>query len=399
MQTTTSSELIETIRRFHADRRPSGFRRKLVRMAEGAFEFFRGTDFLFARAWPELKPGDPGPAVLICGDLHLENFGAFLTDDGDFRFDINDFDEAVVAPCSLDLVRCSTSILLAAESWRLTPTQATGMVLEFLDNYHRSIRQDGDEPIVDGQPPLGSIGSLLWATAQGTTRGMLKRYTVQKNGSRRIRHRKNRITGISAKNAQLIRDAVTTFGWTQNWKVLDVARRHAGIGSLGLRRFLVLLQEGEQADPLVLDVKEAAPSALRDLADVSVPPAENEAERIVSAQRQLQAKPTARLAALQIGDRWYRLRAMVPEENQSSLARLRESPTKLREAVAAAGRLTARSQHRGSHIGNIDRFTELKLWADSPALESVLAAAVRFADWVQRDYDAFLKAYRDGEFG
>jgi uncharacterized protein (DUF2252 family) len=387
------------MRRFHADRRPSGFRRKLVRMAEGPFEFFRGTDFLFAHAWPELKPGDPGPAVLIGGDLHLENFGAFLTDDGDFRFDMNDFDEAVVAPCSLDLVRCSTSILLAAESWRLTPTQATGMVLEFLDNYHHANQKDGNAEPADGQPELGSIGSLLWATAQGTVRGMLKRYTVATNGGRRIRHRKDRITGIGSMNAQLVRDAVTTFGWGQNWRVLDIARRHAGIGSLGLRRFLVLVEEGEQPEPILLDIKEAMPSALRDLADVSVPPATNEAERIVSAQRQLQGKPTARLAALQIGDRWYRLRAMVPEENQSSLERLRENPRRLREAVAAAGRLTARSQYRGSQIGSANRFAQLKQWANSPALESVLAAAVRFADWVQRDYNLFLKAYRSGEFG
>ena len=43
--------------------------------------------------------------MLICGDLHLENFGAYRTDAGDFRFDINDFDEALVAPASFDLVR------------------------------------------------------------------------------------------------------------------------------------------------------------------------------------------------------------------------------------------------------------------------------------------------------
>ena len=52
----------------------------------------------------EHAPLDLGPAILQCGDLHLENFGAYQTDDGEFRFDINDFDEALVAPCSLDLV-------------------------------------------------------------------------------------------------------------------------------------------------------------------------------------------------------------------------------------------------------------------------------------------------------
>src|SRR5262249_15293185 len=122
MSTAVATEpLIADIIQFHTGRRPSGLRRKYQLMARGPFEFFRGTNFLFARAWPELQPSQPGPAVWLCGDLHLENFGAFPTDDGDFRFDINDFDDAVVGACSIDLLRCATSTLLAAESWRLTP--------------------------------------------------------------------------------------------------------------------------------------------------------------------------------------------------------------------------------------------------------------------------------------
>ena len=74
-------------------RKPELLRRKYRRMGEDLFAFFRGTDHLFAAAWEGLAPVDPGPAILICGDLHLENFGAYRADDGDFVFDINDFDE------------------------------------------------------------------------------------------------------------------------------------------------------------------------------------------------------------------------------------------------------------------------------------------------------------------
>ena len=88
---------------------------------------------------PISGPPTPGRSIAICGDLHLENFGAYRTDDGELLYDINDFDEAIVGPCSLDLVRCATSILLAAELWRLTPLQASGMVLTYLDNYRATI--------------------------------------------------------------------------------------------------------------------------------------------------------------------------------------------------------------------------------------------------------------------
>ena len=115
----TDQSIYDAIVRFNADREPDLVERKLKRIDESVFTFYRGTDHLFGQAWPALKPADPGPAVLSCGDLHLENFGAYQTEVGDFRFDINDFDEALVAPCSFDLVRCAASILLAGEEWGL----------------------------------------------------------------------------------------------------------------------------------------------------------------------------------------------------------------------------------------------------------------------------------------
>ena len=68
--------------RHNEGRKKSLVRLKLARMAAGVFAFFRGSNELFAREWPSLAPLEPGPLVLLCGDLHLENFGAYLTDVG-----------------------------------------------------------------------------------------------------------------------------------------------------------------------------------------------------------------------------------------------------------------------------------------------------------------------------
>src|SRR6516225_10149588 len=102
-------QVLLAILRFNEGRKPGRVRLKLKRMAHDPFAFFRGADNLYAEAWPGLKPPEEGPAIPICGDLHLENFGAYRDDDGEFLYDITDFDEAVVAPCSVDLVRCATS--------------------------------------------------------------------------------------------------------------------------------------------------------------------------------------------------------------------------------------------------------------------------------------------------
>src|SRR5262249_29954430 len=136
---TTTASVVDEIVAFNGDPEPKLGALQLQGMRKGAFAFFRGTDHLFATGWTRLQPPAVGPAILICGDLHLENFGAYRTDQGDFLYDINDFDEALVAPCSLDLVRCTASVLLAAQLWKHTPVQAMRPLLPFLDRYRATV--------------------------------------------------------------------------------------------------------------------------------------------------------------------------------------------------------------------------------------------------------------------
>ncbi len=139
MNAAAGKSIFDAILQFNADREPDLVRLKLKRLDESVFCFFRGTDELFGKAWQDLRPRDPGPAILCTGDMHLENFGACQSQEGDFRFEINDFDEALIAPCSFDLVRCTASILLAAEIWGLSPLESSGVATAFLDQYQRAV--------------------------------------------------------------------------------------------------------------------------------------------------------------------------------------------------------------------------------------------------------------------
>ena len=82
-RTLTDHAVLEAILQFNRGRKRRLVRLKLRRMMGDPFTFFRGTNHLFAQAWPELRPPDVGPDILICGDLHLENFGAYRTAEGD----------------------------------------------------------------------------------------------------------------------------------------------------------------------------------------------------------------------------------------------------------------------------------------------------------------------------
>jgi uncharacterized protein (DUF2252 family) len=384
---------IAELLRTNADRKPGLVRIKLRRMSADPFAFFRGADPLFATDWPDLKPPDVGPAIFICGDLHLENFGAYRTDAGDFRFGINDFDEAVVAPCSLDLIRCAASILLAAEQWRLTPTAATSMVLTYLDNY-RTASRDAQPSEVAPSSGHGAVWDLLAVTAAGTQLALLDRVTRSKRSGRRAIRETWNHPKIGPRRAEVVRKAIDAHleevSATDPPRVLDLTGRIAGVGSLGVRRYLALVGDGEHNDAdRMLDVKECGPSALLPSADEPQPAFEDHAQRVVAAQRLLQGNPAAGLGTLTIGRRPYRVRDMIPDENRASLDRLRRLPDRLRDAVAIAGRLTAWSQLRGAKFDGTDRSVELRDWASGPALESVLASAARVADRTNREFAAF----------
>ena len=186
--TLNTTETLGSILQFNKDRKPRLVRLKVRRMRADPFTFFRGADSLFCRDWPELRPLDVGPDVLITGDLHLENFGAHRTTKGDFRYDLNDFDEAVVAPCSFDVVRCAASIILASEQWKLRPSQATGMALAYLENYREAVLKAVKSGSVHEIVPHGGHGpiqEILGSTAIATQAQLLKAKTRRKaNGGR-----------------------------------------------------------------------------------------------------------------------------------------------------------------------------------------------------------------------
>ena len=405
---TTSAVVVDEIERFNQGLKPKRVRLKLRKMAADPFAFFRGANHLYALAWAELRPPDIGPEILLCGDLHVENFGAYRVEGGEDVFDINDFDEALVGPCSLDLVRCATSLLLAAEGWCLTPLAATGAVLSFLDQYRAAVvgavATGALGEVVVGRE-YGPVGALLGARPPGTQLQLLDRHTrATRDGSRRIRRDPAKFPALGKRRFALVRDAIERHGQQtghpREFRVLDVRARIAGTGSLGLRRYTILIHGGGEPDRYrLLDLKEARPSSLAACTGHPQPDSGgDEARRVVAAQRHLQARPPALLEALAIEGVHYRLREMVPDENRSDLNQLANRPKRLRKAVEVAGRVVGWAQVRGSRSHDLDRSAALADWTSGPALESVLAAAVRFADLTRRQYHEFHAAYTDGRF-
>jgi len=129
------SKLSDRLIAFNKDLLPDMVQLKYEAMTENAFRFYRGTCHLFYQDLANAEALPLSPLVWICGDLHIENFGSYKGDNKLVYFDLNDFDEALLAPASYELARMVTSIFIAFESLDIGPEKALKMARLFVKTY------------------------------------------------------------------------------------------------------------------------------------------------------------------------------------------------------------------------------------------------------------------------
>ncbi|WP_010584713.1 DUF2252 family protein [Schlesneria paludicola] len=384
--------------KFNSDRDPSLLKVKFDRMSVSPFAFFRGTNHLFVDIWSDLSPPAPGPSILICGDLHVENFGAFRTENGNWCFGINDFDDASIAACSMDIVRCASSILLAAVDWKLSPVDAAGLVLIFLDEYRATIvesQHSNKIGRVDNEDGKNLIGRVLGSHRFESHKRMIAGLTNRRGNKirRDKRLRPALFEWLAARIKSDVQDYLQSKKDLGGYCALDVTGRIAGIGSVGNERYVALIATQAKKGKRLLDIKLAVQSPISD-ASKQAAYYSTEAERIVIAQRQIQGENTVGLDFAEFQSKSFRVREMVPDENRCQIDCFREKPTRLSAALKVIGRVVGWSQLRGAKFGTFDRQGELENWARGANLDAVLKSSVRYAKRTTEDLSEFTHAYR-----
>jgi hypothetical protein len=191
-------------------------------MAKSVFSFLRATFYRWVQVWPEIcsEPNN-APRVLGVGDLHVENFGTWRDTDGRLVWGINDFDEADQYPYTLDLVRLATSALVAAREHRLAmrPKAAVSAILEgYLD-----CLQKGGRPFV-----LAEGHAWLRQIAESELRDPVLFW-----------RKMDQLPTAKANVPKSAREAVEQLLPEPGLKY-RLARRRAGLGSLGRMRFVAI---------------------------------------------------------------------------------------------------------------------------------------------------------------
>ena len=284
------------------------------RMAESPFGFYRGAAAVMATDLASTP--NSGIAVQLCGDGHLVNFGGFATPERRLIFDVNDFDETLPGPWEWDLKRLGASFAVAARAKALNDNDAQNAVARVALTYANAITRLASVSTLDAwywSIDTDVLNMLMTASGDAVTRkrtdkAIAKAQTRDRlqavdtltevvDGRRRIIDQlplvghvpgddeMNRISPLYDSYRQSLPDDVGHL--LDRFQLIDAARKVVGVGSVGTRCWIALLDGGGDDDPLLLQVKEAEASVLEPHLHPSA--YENHGQRVVEGQRLMQA--------------------------------------------------------------------------------------------------------------
>lgn len=423
----SSAKLINRLVARDAGRAPGLLARKYRRMAADAFAFFRGSGHLFHADFP--KGLGKFPDVWLNGDLHLENFGSYRGENRLTYFDIGDFDEGGLGPASRDLLRFLASLHLAMPLLDFAPAQAGKLARTYLAAY-RDALCSGKALWLERDLTTGLIGELmvkldrrLEAGEQGSA-WLRSRVTGaahfdhdgkkgrgkkdKKDGDhRRLRRDTGKALPVTAAQRKAVTAAIRDVAWQQRklghgkWRILDIAWRVAGLGTLGLPRYMILVRVAPnkagarvlstEGDLLLLDLK-FQPGSVMAPELKKQPRFASEAERVVAIEKRLQAMNPAFLTALQMEKQTYTLRELQPEADKLDLHQLQTEGrgldfADLQAAIDMMGRLTAWAQLRSAGrqgSAEADRLIDFgggSHWVADLLTAGEAAAGRQYANW------------------
>lgn len=395
-------DVVHEIQTFNAGRDPDRLALKYKGMRSSPFVFLRGTCHLFYQCLPNLPLLAEAPPVWSCGDLHLQNFGSYKGDNRLVYFDVNDFDESALAPASWDLLRFLTSVLVGAEAMHVKGKDVTELSDAFLDAYRATLAV-GKAGWIERETAGGLVKDLLDGLHGRLRPDFLDSRTELKGKRRHLRLDNGKALPASDDQHERVTKLIGELAESRQnpdfYEVLDVARRIAGNGSLGVDRFVILVRgKGSPDGNYLLDLKEALPSSLLAHLDTPQPRWKSEAVRVVEVQRRMQAVSMAFLQPVTFGERSFMLRDLQPTEDRVALDASRSSPEAIAEVMGNMGGIVASAQLRSGGRDGSAIADELIDFGQAKWRKALLGAARDCAEQVEKDWAVYCTAFDDGAF-
>ena len=386
---------VKQIQEYNSDRHPEILKYKYKAMAESAFRFFRGTCHLFYQDFsrhPALK-NDP-TSVWVCGDLHIENFGAYKGDNGLAYFDINDFDESTRAPLSWDLSRFLVSLQLSAESIGVDLNEIRSLNCLFLNRFKETLLA-GKSIVIEANTATGVIKNFLNQVQDRSRKNFISERTINEKGKLKLNKTKDHWLPLNVETEKRVMQAIQNWNRSQEsknqYEMLDIAYRLAGTGSMGYERYVVLASRNDRY--YFLDFKYAQFPSINLYLKQNIA-WNNEAERIISVERMMQHVSPALLSNVKIDGEDFVLKDLQPMEDKLNFTLLDAKKSKLNEVIETMAEITASTYLRSGgwkHSSTIDKLIEFA--SSSELNKPLMEFSKNYREQVMIDYKEFLKAY------
>jgi uncharacterized protein (DUF2252 family) len=390
------------------------------RMAESAFTFYRGT----AKVMAADLAGTPATGLTsqLCGDAHLSNFGSFATPTREQIFDTNDFDETLPGPWEWDLKRLVASFVLAgrdnefddADTHEITSNAVVGYqnamakftTMTTLDVWYAHLTM---QQITDALPKKKDRKAVAKRATKSRSKGSmkaLKKLAEKVDGNFRIKSDPPLIIPLRDLPAEdnpdeLRREAERSFSeykstLADNRKVLldkyhfvDAALKVVGVGSVGTRCMIVLLEANDDSDPLFLQIKEATAAVLEDYLPKST--YTHHGERAVRGQRLMQVSSDIFLGwSVGVGGHTYYWRQLYDMKGSADIAKM--PPRLLKHYAQICGWTLAHSHARSGDPFQISGY----IGSGTVFADALTEFGYAYADQAQQDFEAFTAAIASG---
>ncbi len=386
---------------------------RVGRMVASPYGFLRGTAIVMARDVAHLPA--TGITPVICGDSHFGNFGFYASPERDLVIDLNDFDEAHPGGWEWDLRRLVASIWVAGRQNDHSEQTCAGAAAACVAAYRGEVRYLADQPLLSRSYQRLDVERLLATTSQRSLRTeidraarrarsrtsdrALPRFTEEHAGRRRIVEEPPLITRVGGTEYEMIGAALDEYLTTlaPHWRralagytLVDIAHKVVGVGSVGLRAYVALLEGSSPDDVVFLQLKQARRSVLAQYVHGGSAWHAHQGQRVVEYQQALQTVSDPLLGWTEFDGRQYYVRQF--RNMKGTLALDTIDSQALADYAGIVGQLLAKGHARTSGASMISGYV-----GSSDKLDIALSRfARRYADQTEADHAALVRAVAHG---
>ena len=386
---------------------------RVGRMLTSPYAFLRGAATLMAEDFAGLPR--TGIEPVICGDAHLGNFGFYASPERDLVFDLNDFDEAHPGPWEWDLWRLATSVWVAGRQNGLAEATCEDAVLRCAAAYRRQIRGLAGQPLLSRSFDRLDIDRMRQEMADWSLRGEIERaaniargrtsdralpkLTRERKGTRQMVDQPPVVMHVSEQETERVVDGLEAYLDTlpPHWRrvlssyvVVDLAHKVVGVGSVGLRAFVVLLQGNGAHDMLFLQLKQARRSCVAKFVHGDRAMHAHQGQRVVEYQQTLQTVSDPLLGWTSVDKRDYYVRQFRDMKGAITVDGMDGSA--LMDYARICGALLAKGHARSTGATVLSGY----LGKGDVADRAIASFARAYADQTEADHDALVQAVNSG---